>query len=421
MNDEAMARGDAAFAAGEWRTAAKEYLLAAGSGGPGSGEPLHKAGNALMRLKRFDDAISVYERALEDPTYGRRTALAYNLGVACAAAGDHQRAVEWFERVLDDATYPARYKAYQASGGALAALGRREEAVEAYRRASLEADNPYPGKALNNLGLVLMELERYAEAIEAFRAALALDAYEGKGKVAVNLGLCYEALGRHSDAVRAFERATEEFGHVLNEVALQAYDRARAALADAKPTIVEGWRTGEMPPVFGVPDDEELASSAFFTRTEEEMRAADREARRAAKVAKRAERSLAARLGTWLAIALVILGFAGFAWFNGLGYPTQRMTVSGLLDAYREGEPVDGFWVAVPTTDVEKEMSNLPPTFKDYQITSIDHSAKTSAVDVTIVLQQGAPLTYRISLVREGVGWKVNGVTNDWRSTSGDS
>jgi hypothetical protein len=40
-------------------------------------------------------------------------------------------------------------------------------------------------------------------------------------------------------------------------------------------------------------------------------------------------------------------------------------------------------------------------------------------VTVTVNLEKGTPLHYRISLGREGVGWKVVGVDNDWGSTGG--
>ena len=66
-------------------------------------------------------------------------------------------------------------------------------------------------------------------------------------------------------------------------------------------------------------------------------------------------------------------------------------------------------------------MSSLPPKFTSYTIDGTQGAARKSTVTVTIVLEQGAPLTYTVSLLREGVGWKVNGITNDWRSTGGGS
>ncbi|MCL4078950.1 tetratricopeptide repeat protein [Coriobacteriia bacterium Es71-Z0120] len=413
MDETALHAADEAYKAGDWRTAAREYLLAAGAGGPGTGVAFAKAGNALVKLGRHADAVMAYQRALDDPGLASRSAVLCNLGAAQAAADEHDAALVSFRAVLEDASYPKRYKALQGAAGSLAALSRFEEACEMYRAAALDASNPDPGKSLNSLGVCYLSQGRYDEAVEAFRAALGVDGYAGKGKAAANLGLALCGLGRSPEAIEAFERATGEFGHALNDEALAAYEACKRAVAQPKRETVEGWRTGEMPPVFA-DDDEDLS---FFTRTEEEMKQADREARRAERAARRQQQGLLVRVGSVVAVAAVVVGLLGFLWASGIGFPTQQMTVKGLLEAHRAGKPVDGYWVAVPAVDVEKEMSALPPRFTSYKIGSVDRSAKTSTVEVTVVLEQGAPLAYKVSLAREGVGWKVSGIANDWRST----
>jgi len=70
----------------------------------------------------------------------------------------------------------------------------------------------------------------------------------------------------------------------------------------------------------------------------------------------------------------------------------------------------------VPQKDLAKEMAKIPP-LKSYTIDSVDRSSQTSTVTVTVTPQKGAPLRYTISLEREGAGWKVTGVENDWRAT----
>ena len=83
-------------------------------------------------------------------------------------------------------------------------------------------------------------------------------------------------------------------------------------------------------------------------------------------------------------------------------------------------QPVDGYWVAVPSADVDKEMAKLPPV-KEYEIAAIERSPGSLERDVTVTPENGAPLRYEITLAREGVGWKVTGIENDWRSTGGGS
>jgi hypothetical protein len=117
---------------------------------------------------------------------------------------------------------------------------------------------------------------------------------------------------------------------------------------------------------------------------------------------------------------LALLAVFGALYFMGVGYPTQSMTVGGMLDARAEGQQVEVYWVAVPPTDIDKEMAKLPPV-KDYEIAAIERSAGSSFATVIVTPENGAPLRYEIALAREGVGWKVTGIENDWRSTGGGS
>jgi len=414
-------QADAAYAAGDWRAAAREYIAAAGEDGNESGEPYHLAGNALLRLKRFDDAATVYEKALEDEGYSKSAAVNANLGMALCQAGMHERALAAYGRALDDPMYGSRYKALQGLAGAQFELGLIEEAGDSYRRAALDDANPEPGKALNNLGLCFMALGRPEDAVEAYRAALDIEDYSGRGRSAANMGLAYASLGNHVNALNAFDRSVSAFGYELTGAAAAAAEASRKAMES--PQVVEGWSTGELPPVFddgsGTDGDDEV--SAFFRRTDDEMRVVDRETRKEERKIRKSGKKAWVGAAIWVVGVLIIVGAIAFAWLSGLGYPTQAMTVNGLLAAHRGGEAVESYWVAVPSTDVEKEMSNLPPEFASYAVDGIERSAKTSTVDVTVVLDKGAPLTYKVSLVREGVGWKVNGVTNDWRSTGGGS
>jgi len=435
---EARTRADAAYAAREWDVAAAAYLDAAGEEGDHDTEALYLAGNAYLKARRFAEAANAYERTLEDVAWERASQTKTNLGLAYASLGRDEDAVRVLRDAGDDLGSPVRYRALSGLGGSLERLGRIEEAADAYRQAVLVEENPDPGKALNNLGLCYMALGRPGDAADAFRAALELDSYTSKGKAAANLGLALAESGAHAEAVRAFDSAVVGYGHTLSTPVSAAYDASVAAVEElesraahhAGPRLlgsgmpVEGWTTGELPlvpaQVVTHEIDDEI-DTAFFTMTEDEMRQVDRDARKTERVESRNARNLGVVLGTWLAVVAVIAGLLGYAWVSGLGYPTQSMTVKGLLDAHAEGGPVDSFWVAVPTGDLDKEMSSLPPKYTSFTIDGTQGSARTSTVKVTIVLEQGAPLTYTVSLLREGVGWKVNGIANDWRSTGGGS
>lgn len=444
MDQTRFEEGRKAYDAKEYRAAAKAFIEAA-ERGEGSGAAYHMAGNAFLRLRRYGDAVTVYRHALADEIYEKRAAVHSNLAVARVALGDYPEAVESYDAALDDPDYENQYRALQGKAGALFEMGKIEQAAMAYRQAALDSDNPDPGKALNNLGLCFMRLDRPTDAVEAYRAALGFDTYTGRGRALANLGMAYHTIGRHEDAVKAFEKAKELHAHDLSAAAREAYAASQHALrAPAEREVVDGWSTGEMPPVIaetpGVPaevggdpfasaraamvsgeDDSADADAddevgAFFAMTDQEMRDRDRMQRRAG----RAERGPWPLVGTILIVTVLLAGALVGAYLVGFGYPTQQMTVSGMLEARAEGRPVAGYWVAVPTADIDQEMAKLPP-MQEYEIEAVERSPRTSRVTVTVTPESGAPLSYEITLAREGVGWKVTGVENDWRSTGGGS
>lgn len=456
MDPDLYQQADRHYAAGDYRAAAKEYLAVAQHDSEGeNGRAYHRAGNALMKLRRWSDAATVYGHALKDASYEKRAVVLANLGAALAADGDLTSAVTVFDEALRTPGCEAPYKSEQGRAGALFDMGRYEEAATSYRAAAWDSNNPDPGKALNNLGLAFMALGKPEDAVGAYKAALGLETYRAKGKAAANLGLAYAAMGFNHEACRSLVRARDSFGLELTGDVLSLYDRVRELcgpdepepVAEAErvapvasgasperepvaPETVDGWSTGEMSPAFPEPDshratdpsgmpvagEDATAEERFFTITDAEMKVADRENRKAEKRERTADRPV------WLPFVLVavacllVAGALAGAWFAGLGYPTQTGTVAGMIDAHLATRDVTPYWVAVPPADIKQQMQLLPLRFT-YTINGIQRGPAQSSARVTVKLDKNAPLYYRISLVREGVGWKVNGIKNDWQST----
>jgi tetratricopeptide (TPR) repeat protein len=422
-----------AYDAGDYRSAAKQFLASAGRGAEGNGLAYHKAGNSLVRLRRYQDAVTVYGHALRDPLYDKRGTVQANLGAAFVALGEYAEAAAAYENALAEPDYTARYKALQGLAGALLERGKIEEAAVNYRKAALDATNPDPGKALVNLGLCFMGLGRPADAVEAYKAALGFEHYKGRGRALANLGQAYTVLGQYEDATRSFEKAIQLHNHQLSPAATAAYETARSA-AMAETETVEGWETGQLPvateatgaPVAAMDGEQaahelgfgdDAAVSEFFTMTEAQMLERDREVRRSARRTKRGGGVVRALIV--VAVAALLFGACiggGFA--LGFGWPTQRSTVSGLLSAQGQGGALAAYWVAAPGTDVMRQMRIVPP-MRSFTVDGIVRGAQRSVVLVTVTPKTGAPLHYRITLSREGVGWKVSGIENDWSSTTG--
>lgn len=456
MDPDLYQQADKHYAAGDYRAAAKEYLAAAQKDPDGApGRVYHMAGNALMRLHRYGDAATVYGHALQDSGYDKRATVFANLGAALAADGHLTGAISAYDDALATPGYDAAYKAQQGRAGVLYDLGRYEEATVSYRAAAWDGDNPDPGKALNNMGMAFMALGKPEEAIEAYKAALGLESYKAKGRASANLGLAFAAMGFNEEACRALVKARDTYGLELSGDLLAAYEKVRAMCAPEEPApvahavthaaetaeapapeIVDGWSTGEMPPAF---QDEALDASGddaslladpepgaelpttdeerFFTITDAEMKAADREARKAEKRERNADRPVWVPITMVVVACLVVAGGLAGAWFAGLGYPMQQQTVTGMVDAQRASQDVTPYWVAVPPADVKQQMQLLPVKFDSYSVDGVQRGATQSSVRIMVKLDKNATLYYRISLVREGVGWKVNGIKNDWQST----
>jgi tetratricopeptide (TPR) repeat protein len=441
VDERHLEQAEAAYAAGNWQHAALEFMASVhGDPSDGAGHALHYAGNALVKLGRYGDAATVYRKATEDTGYEKRSSVFANLGAALSADSLHEQALEAYDTALDAGDYPTPYKALQGRASALYGLGRFEDAAQAYRQAAWSEGNPDPGKALNNLGQSFMALSRPEEAIEAFKAALGIEGYAAKGKATANLGLAYAAIGFFEEAAREFERARDELDYPLTGSVLETYEaavkRARfestgpigEPIEDVERETIDGWVTGEIPgtgsrpvestgPIELIPGPDDEATQRFFTITEGEMKDADREARKAERVAKRTPKVIIMRVLIAVAVVAVVGGGLAGAFLAGYGFPTQEQTVTSLLDSYRANTNYAEFWVAVPTADVKQEMRALPAKFTSYMVSGVNRAATKSMVRVVVKLESGSTLSYDVQLAREGVGWKVVGLQNTFGST----
>jgi tetratricopeptide (TPR) repeat protein len=120
---------------------------------PEWGDPPYNRGGVLLRLRRPEEAVTEFRRAVE--LAPGQTRYRINLGVALNLAGRHEEAVDLYQGMI-----------HGGDGSA---------------------------DAWNNLGVNLLALRRFPEAAEAFRKALGLD--PGSGSYHANLAQATEAAG----------------------------------------------------------------------------------------------------------------------------------------------------------------------------------------------------------------------------------
>lgn len=400
-------RAKLAYDAKDWERAV--ILFSQCGTGPGTGEACHLCGNALMRIGRVQEATQAYRAALSDASYGNQGAVFTNLGKAQMALGDLRGAIDSLGRALKDSSYHGAYKAYMTLGEAYSKLGDSRNAGSSYRQAALDPNNPEPAKALINLGVSFMQMRRPADAAEAYRTAIDFAANEQeRSLIQANLGQAYVSSNRMMEAVGAFQAATAT-GFELSPAAKVDYDRALQAVQSM------GARTGMYgsgDPVMSALDSTggtgdflpSADSSGFFDISEADIANAGRLGDVYGE--KPRHRGLRVFLIV-LVVVLVLAGGAVGAYFAGLGIPTREAAVSALFEAAAAGQSGEDVWSSQVSAAARAQAMESIEGGSSATVIGMDAAVQDCVVIAQTSLPQGAKLTYRVSLIREGIGWKV--------------
>lgn len=409
-------RAKVAYDAKDWETAV--ILFSACTDGAARAEACHLRGNALMRLGRVREAVQAYEIACADTTYPNRGAVLTNLGKAQIALGDYSSAIASLRRALDDPSYTGAYKALLALGGAYSKLGDARNAGVAYRKAALEENNPDPAKALINLGVCFVQLHRPADAAEAYRTALdfSQDANE-RNMIQANLGQAYVASNRMIEAVQAFNAAVSN-GYQLLPPAQADFERAKMATGSmsaagtgaGSPSSTEEFLAGYADPLDPLGRSGEVMpspdQSGFFDITDEDIEAASR-----AEKAQRGSRHVGLKVAVGV-LGLLVVAFAVCVvlYLQGFGMPSQQAAIDGAFDAASRGESGSQYWASGISAQAQAQAMAGVPEGSSHEIEGLDTSVSASAALVRVTLPEGGQMNYDVSLVREGIGWKVSNV-----------
>ncbi len=416
MNQELFEAGYAAYRSGDWAHAAASFAQAK-STGEHAGRVDHLLGNCLMKLGRYDDAAAAYAEALADETYGMVGALSTNHGRALIAAGRLPEAIEALSVAVQDPNYRTPYKAYNALGGAYRATGDIRNAGIAYRNAAIDESNPDPSASLRKLGSCFMDLGRPADAVESFRTALDFsNTNDGNNAIYCDLALAYVAANRMSEAVDAFDHATADGTYVLSPEAQAAYDAARNAVAARTGAqrvsetddmlAAAGYGSYPVDPLdpTGATSDSLMPSpedTGFFSVNEEDLVQDDRRRRR-----KRGGRVFV----VILVLLLLLAAAAGFAYYSGFGWPTQESVVEDVFAEKTNNGDVNKYLAPSLSSESKQFLVQMIPGGASVKITGVNRAMSNSEVMVTATLAEGGEQSFTISLVRDGIGWKVSDV-----------
>ena len=159
----------------------------------------YNRGVALRDLKRFDDELASYDRALAlEPDYPEAL---NNRGVALRELKRFDDALASFDRAL--ALDPDYANALNNRGIVLRDLERFDDALASHDRAlALEPDY---AEAHNNRGVVLQQLKRFDDALASYDRALALE--PDYAEAHNNRANALQELKRFDDALASYDRA----------------------------------------------------------------------------------------------------------------------------------------------------------------------------------------------------------------------
>jgi tetratricopeptide (TPR) repeat protein len=198
--DEWNNKGNALYELKRYEDAIKAYDKAIELN-PKYTDPWNNKGLVLHKLKRYEDAIKAYDKAIElDPKYADPW---YNKGNVLAKLKRYEDAIEAYDKAIE--LDPKDAYPWYGKGNALYELKRYEDAIEAYDKAiEIDPKHAYPWFSKGN---VLARLKRYEDAIEAYDKAIEIDpkyAYPWNNK-----GLVLHELKRYEDAIEAYDKAIE--------------------------------------------------------------------------------------------------------------------------------------------------------------------------------------------------------------------
>lgn len=424
----------------------------------------HRIGNCLVKLKNHTEAIQAYKQALDDPAYEAKGSLQNNIGMAYASLHDYQNAADFFQKAIDDPDYDAPYKAYMGLGNAELKMGRSAEAGVAFREAALDEENPDPAKSLLNLGICFMALDRPQDAILSYNSALQFDTNEDtRNRINASMGQAYVANGQMQEAVDAFEAAIGNATYVLSDSASVDHQKALSEVARMQKAAEAGMpitppgatgqtqvlgsgmtvQTGSMPiidpaaegsdtsgldvqvtdsfmPVQddydegyghdgaypGYIDAYDNTKNTFFDASEAELEQLSRN------MAKKDRRNRNVGLKVLIAIIVIVLlalGGAVALYMQGFGYPSQQTVVEELFSNPSQASEAGLFSEGLSESTIESMVDPVVQT-SSVELDSLEATATESLAYATASTGKGGSVTYKISLVRDFIGWKIAGI-----------
>ncbi|MEA5576605.1 tetratricopeptide repeat protein [Anabaena sp. UHCC 0451] len=162
---------------------------------------LYKQGNTLLQLHRYEDALAVYQKAVNiKPNYIQGW---YGQGKAFFELKKYQEALTAYDKAIQ--IQPDYLEAWIGRGFALASLRRDSEAISAFDKA-LQIKDDYPS-VWNAKGDAFRNLKQFDNAIKSYDQAIELQPENHESWY--KKGFSFQNIKQYDDAIAAYTKAVE--------------------------------------------------------------------------------------------------------------------------------------------------------------------------------------------------------------------
>ncbi|MCL1890621.1 MAG: tetratricopeptide repeat protein [Coriobacteriia bacterium] len=405
-------------------------------------------GKSQIGMGDYEGAITSFNAALADPTFQKSYQAHMGLGTAFTRLGMLVDAGTSYRNAALDERNPNPVKALVQLGNTFASLNRPQDAIESYKTVfEFEPSDSVRSKVNESLGQAYTAAGRYKEAVESFTFAGAGGRYALSAEAALDFQKAQEALQKSvapapsAPANRAGFAGQDPYAvGATAEMPNAAYDNygfgeaASVAGADmmsgnyAAP-IAPGMASASYqggygsdiglmpdgsyglsaPEVFGDTSTGTIPSlndTDFFTATDDDLIAMGKSQMRKERRGRNAGLKI---LLTVLIVMVLVLGGGVFAYWQGLGFPSQKMVISDMFAAHREGNDVLQYWAAGEDSEeiIARKMNQVAPTERvEVSIESVSMS-ESEAIVVAYLVEKPGELRYSVKLERSFIGWKI--------------
>ena len=181
--------------------------------GPLAADAAFMEGEALVKQKKFADALAAYEK-VQKPTGKDFEALALlHAGQAAAQLKQWDKSLELLDKCIERfPDSPRLPEALCEQAWAKQNLGRLDEAVAIYKKVIAKTGREAAARAQTMIGEIQFKQKNYAQAIQSFfKVSYGYSYPQWQAEAAYQSGRCFEALGKKGSAVERYREVIEKY------------------------------------------------------------------------------------------------------------------------------------------------------------------------------------------------------------------